>query len=362
MYGEDGRLGVITVGSLEEVLAEGVAAGVPGLCAVVVDSSGIVDLQAVGVRRAGTLDAITTNDRFHLGSNTKAIVATLTACLVEGGFLEWETSIGEVFADLGDRILVPYRGVTMAMLLGHLGGIPPYTDDEAADFVLPDLIELPRPLDVAAFARWIICFRPPLVEPGSAFSYSNAGYAIVAAMLEAIAGERWDGLVRERVFEPYGIDGKVGESWPGRNDPDQPWGHLIGNGTAVPHPPDGDYQLEQFLAPAGDASMSMPNYGRFLQMHLAGLRGEDTLVPADTIRFLHNGGEIGPGLGWGVTRVGSLERLGIFSTHAGSAGTFVVAAAVSHEHDRAFALALNAGLETQYGDWLKTMIEMHLGG
>ena len=42
------------------------------------------------------------------------------------------------------------------------------------------------------------------------------------------------------------------------------------------------------------------------------------------------------------------------------AGTFVTAAAISHEHDRAFALALNVGIADQYDDWLKAIIEMHL--
>jgi hypothetical protein len=42
--------------------------------------------------------------------------------------------------------------------------------------------------------------------------------------------------------------------------------------------------------------------------------------------------------------------LGLFSTHAGSAGTFILVAAISHSKDRAVALATNAGKpETMQG-------------
>jgi hypothetical protein len=52
----------------------------------------------------------------------------------------------------------------------------------------------------------------------------------------------------------------------------------------------------------------------------------------------------------------------VFSTHAKSAGTLVTAAAVSHKHDRAFALAVDAGIADQYGDWLRMIIDMYLDG
>lgn len=331
---------------------------VPGLAAVVTDSEEMIEQAAVGLRRADALDPVAPADRFHLGSNAKAMLATAVACLVEDGRLAWNTTVADALGDRFHQIAPAYQSVTIEMLLRHRAGLPPYTDDEADDFVLPDSVD-PHRLDVASFARFVLS-RPTHLEPGTAFAYSNAGYTVAAAVLETVAGSPWDVQVTERVFQPLGLSGSVGAGWPAKTDPDQPWGHLIEDGVAVPHPPDDRYQPEPFLAPAGDVSMSMPHYAWFLRAHLAGLRGADGVVSAESVRALHNHGEVGTGLGWGVTRLRTLEHLGMFSTHAGSAGTFVVVAAVSHEHDRAFALALNSGFEDRIGDWLKTLVRAHL--
>ena len=58
---------------------------------------------------------------------------------------------------------------------------------------------------------------------------------------------------------------------------------------------------------------------------------------------MYNHGKPGYGMGWGVVNLRSLEALGLFSTHAGSAGTFILVAGISHLRDRAIALAVNVG-------------------
>ena len=164
-------------------------------------------------------------------------------------------------------------------------------------------------------------------------------------MAEVVSGKSWKTLLQEAVFSPLEIDAVAGSGWPALHDPDQPWGHLVKNGKLVPHPPDDAYQLETFLAPAGDVCISLPHYGRFLQMHLKGLQGKETILPGDLIRKMHNHGRPGSGMGWGITTLRSLEALGPFSTHAGSAGTFILVAGISHAEGRAVAFATNAGVQ-----------------
>jgi CubicO group peptidase (beta-lactamase class C family) len=55
---------------------------------------------AVGVRKYGTDTPVTINDQFHLGSDTKAMTATMLATLVEEGKLSWGTRLEQVFPDL----------------------------------------------------------------------------------------------------------------------------------------------------------------------------------------------------------------------------------------------------------------------
>lgn len=60
------------------------------------------------------------------------------------------------------------------------------------------------------------------------------------------------------------------------------------------------------------------------------------------LRHLHNDGQPGIGLGWGVQPIGDW---GVFSVHSGSASTFLCLAAVSHNLDRDVAFVVNGGSE-----------------
>ena len=150
---------------------------------------------------------------------------------------------------------------------------------------------------ITFFSKWLLQKREPINEPGTEFSYSNAGYGIAGAMAEAATGKSWKAFLQETVFSPLGIEAVAGGSWPALKDPNQPWGHLIKDGKLVPHPPDDAYQVETFLAPAGDVCISLPNYSRFLQMHLKGLQGKETILPGELIRKMHHHGLPGMGMG-----------------------------------------------------------------
>ena len=73
---------------------------VPAMAAALVTSKGLVTVGAVGTRKRGTETAVTLNDQWHLGSDTKAMTATLVAKLIEKGRLKWDSTVAEVFPDL----------------------------------------------------------------------------------------------------------------------------------------------------------------------------------------------------------------------------------------------------------------------
>src|SRR6185503_12429489 len=67
-----------------------------GMVAAVLQGQRIIAQGAAGVRKRGTAERITLEDRFHLGSCTKSMTATLVAMLVEDGKLNWTTTLGEL--------------------------------------------------------------------------------------------------------------------------------------------------------------------------------------------------------------------------------------------------------------------------
>src|SRR3954447_1224038 len=73
---------------------------VPGMAAAVVRNGETVALGVAGVRTRGKGDKIAVADRFHLGSDTKAMTAMLCGILVDEGKLKWSQTLGETFPEL----------------------------------------------------------------------------------------------------------------------------------------------------------------------------------------------------------------------------------------------------------------------
>ncbi len=103
--------------------------GLPAFAAVVVRKGTVVAAGAVGTRRAGTDTPVTVNDRFHIGSDTKAMTSLVAATLVEEDRIGWGSTVAELFPELAGSMVAGLRGVTLEQLLSHTSGIP--SDNQA---------------------------------------------------------------------------------------------------------------------------------------------------------------------------------------------------------------------------------------
>ncbi len=320
---------------LEQTCATSAA---PGGAAIIVSHDAVIAQAVTGIRHLNSSEAIEMDDRFHIGSNGKAWTATVCAALLERNQISWKTTPLDVFPDLRSSIHPEFADITLEMLLRHMASIPPYTEDEHFND-LPELSGSPTEQRVA-FSKWLLCERQPTHPPGTEMAYSNAGYGMAAAMVETASGLSWEQLIEQYICAPLGIEAGMG--WPAASDPNQPWGHRIKDGCAEAHSPNDDYFLPPIIAPAGDINVSLPDYGRFLQMNLKALQHRETPISGSLLRYLHNDGQAGIGMGWGVQSFGDL---GLFSVHSGSAGTFLCLAAVANGADFAVAIAVNGGSE-----------------
>ncbi|MCH2401187.1 MAG: serine hydrolase, partial [Pirellulales bacterium] len=97
---------------------------VPAIAAAVVTRQGKVTVGAVGLRKRGTTIPVTLHDHWHLGSETKAMTATLIARLVEQQRLRWDSTTAEVFPDTSAKFHPAMREVTLLQLLCHRSGLP----------------------------------------------------------------------------------------------------------------------------------------------------------------------------------------------------------------------------------------------
>ena len=90
--------------------------GSPGAAIAVLDGQTYREGVA-GLRIAGSQVPIHPGDLWHMGSNTKAMTATLAARLVEQGDIAWDSAIGEVLSGLDLDIHPELAPVTLIELL-----------------------------------------------------------------------------------------------------------------------------------------------------------------------------------------------------------------------------------------------------
>jgi CubicO group peptidase (beta-lactamase class C family) len=323
----DGNLQAV----LEEIRAE---AGLPALAGMLIVGDEIVEIAATGVRARGDATLVTVNDKWHIGSNTKAMTATLAGIFVEREMIEWSTTIEDVLPELRGRIRPEFLDVRLDELFSHTAGVSNNVGDTPF-WATSRETEAPLTEQRSVWTPQLLSLEPGAAR--GAYAYSNSGYVVAGAMLERLTGESWETLMQRELFQPLGMDG-AGFGAPG--DPeataDQPRGHRGRGSSAVPvygdNPPS--------LGPAGTVHVSLPEHARFLISHMKGAQGEDGIVSAATFEKLHTpfpGSNYAQG--WGVA-----ERewaRGSTLTHNGSNTLWFHTVWVAPERNIAIAAVTN---------------------
>lgn len=181
---------------------------VPGTVALVVDARDVLYERAFGFRDRASEVGMTNDSIFRLASMTKPIATTVIMMLVEDGKLSLDDPVSRYVPSLARRsVIVNFDAesgtyetrpaaseMTIRQLLSHSSGLayPVFSDI---------LSSLPQS---GAGERY-----PPdyllLYDPGTSWSYSG-GIAIVGKIVERIEGVGLDTLMREKLFEPLGMN------------------------------------------------------------------------------------------------------------------------------------------------------------
>lgn len=248
----------------------------PALAVVVVKDGKICERAATGLRKLGDPTPVTINDKFHIGSCTKSMTATLAAMFIEQGKLRWDTRIAEVFPEWKGKMDKQYEAVTVEQLLMHRGGVP--RQAPAAAWRRAGEQQGTPTQQRTEFIETVLA-HPPEATPGTQMIYSNQGYAIVGAMLEKIAAQPWENLITEKLFKPLHMD-SAGFGAPGTTGAvDQPWGHTQDTlPTQIDNPP--------AISPAGRVHCSLDDLARYAIFHMEGERSGG-LLKAESFRKLH---------------------------------------------------------------------------
>ena len=311
----------------------------PGIAAVVQIGGKLEAEVAMGLRANGHPERVTTNDRWHIGSDTKAMTATLIARLVEYGKLRFEDTLADAFPEMSSSMAPAYRAVTITQLLSHTAGLPPLTDDkELPPFYATINGITALPAQRAAVSRAYLAM-PPASKVGE-FAYSNLGFIIAGAIAEARTGKSWEDLVREQIFAPLGIvnAGFGAPGTPGKVE--QPQGHNEGRPL---NPGSADADNPPAIGPAGTVHIALKDWLLFAQDQLEGVYGRGKLLKPESYRKLHTPVSGVYALGWGTKL--SPDGTPTIITHSGSNGYWLADVKIMPKKRMIFLIAMNAGDE-----------------
>ena len=341
---------------------------IPGMVISVFSGDSLYNIAAEGVRRIGTNDLITKYDKFHIGSCGKAITGFIAGRLVEKDLISWDTKVLEIFPELENISRPEYKNIDFNDVLSNHSGVRPFTEDEEWEKLI-EFDNVDNKQKRYDFTKWLLQQQAVEIDSVKKHSYSNAGFSIAAAMMEKVAGTTWEELVENEFAIPLQIQPIIG--WPGYNHDNQPWGHWIEEGDSIltEHSPYHEYKLDNIITPAGNYSLSIGDYTKFLQLNLKGLNGKDTILKSSTYNFLHYC-NFDPNIelfgfysiGWAAFKVPPEKSMTI-STHAGSAGTFYCLTVLYKEPDFGMTIIANAGtdLASDGVKKIKNKIEKHFG-
>ncbi len=320
---------------------------VPALAVLTIRDGQIAAQGVAGVRDLKSQVPAQKDDVWHLGSDGKAMTATLIATLVEKGVLSWDAPLSQMLPQMAD-MRPEYRDVRLEDLLSHRAGLPDITSMEDTLAYFQDT--RPLPVQRQEYAAKILAMEPvgPLRAAGQ---YSNGGYVIAGVIAESITGRAYEDLMQDYVFGPLGMTtarlGATPEGQPLGHEAGQPLTGLMADNPAV-------------LSPAGTFHMSMEDWARFALDQLAGTKGEKALLsPASYQRLQTAQGDTRNALGWGaVPALRGIE--GQFLTHVGSNGYWNALIVLRRENSSGILAVMNCGSDCQSPQVTKAVLDSFL--
>lgn len=274
---------------LSELIADLPAStGTPAVGVILIEDGKTRGIGVAGVRKSGSDVPVERGDKWHLGSCTKSMTATLAATFVEDGTLTWETTVSDI---LGKEMKIreEYETVTLGMLLANRSGITGERpegiyqgiDIESQATELGDRELLEQRGD---YVETVLNLEPSSA-PNTRYEYSNAGFVVAGAMLEQVAGKPWEKLLQERVFEPLGMvnSGFGNAAHEDTSHPTQPWPHKDNATPCEPGPWDDNPWV---IGPAGTVHGSLGDIARYLIMHATRETGP-VIEKTEIFEFLH---------------------------------------------------------------------------
>ncbi|MEV0953787.1 serine hydrolase domain-containing protein [Promicromonospora sp. NPDC050249] len=276
----------------------------PGV-ALVTLTDGDVRVRVHGVTGDG--DPVGEDTPLRIGSMSKAFTALAVLQQADAGRFDLDDPVAEVLPELrmaDDR----YRQITVEDLLNHRSGLAVTALEYSSD---------PAAAPAETVAR--LADEELAADPGTTTMYSNAGYTVLARLVEHTSGVGFGEYLEQEIFAPLGMDSSTATELcdapsPGLARGFSGLGPLL---VAVPELPQGCAGNGGIVSTAGD----MASWLRFQVGNGTSPSGE-RLLGADAFRTFHDVPADAAEYGYGWHRTTTEDETAPLIGHGGTLATF----------------------------------------
>lgn len=173
-------------------------AEIPAISAAVSIDGRLVWRSAVGYADLENGTPVTLEDRFRIGSSSKAVTSVAVGVLHSEGKLDLNTSLREFDPTLPAK----FDAISLAQAMSHRGGIRNY----GMCLCFPAWEHLSRrPFQSVRESVGVIEDSKLLFDPGTGFAYTSFGYNLAGLAIEKASGETFETFLTNSVFAPLGM-------------------------------------------------------------------------------------------------------------------------------------------------------------
>ena len=301
---------------------------IEGASVAVTKGERLVYAKGFGIANQETGEEVKPGHLFRIASVSKLITAVAIMKLFEDGQLYLDETVFGENGILNDSSFQKFADsrveeITVRHLLNHTAGWSRYAGDPIFNpLYIARKMNVPAPAKFDHILQYTL-LRQLNYDPGSRYSYSNMGYAILGKIIERKSGMPYQDYVVMNLLKPLGIhDMHIGKSYYHEKYPNEVRYHshagvtttssMNGSGELVPIYYGGNNM--ELLGPAGGWVASAPELAKFMTA-IDGFDGQPDILAPETIATMSDPNVAGKGLfGWrGSDRYGTWWRTGYLS-------------------------------------------------
>ena len=298
---------------------------IKGASVAITKDEQLVFAKGFGISNEETGEEVKPGHLFRIASVSKLITAVAVMKLYEDGKLGLDDKVFGSEGILNDSIYMHYRDsrleeITIRHLLNHTAGWSKYSGDPLfSSLYVARKMNIKAPAEFDAVLQFALTRRLNY-KPGTRYSYSNLGYAILGEIIARKSGMTYQDYVVMNLLKPLDIhDMHIGRSFYQDKFPNEVRYHHSG-GAMTAHSLDGSGAVVpiyyggnniELLGPAGGWVASAPELIKFLTA-VDGFPDQPDILRPLTILQMSNPEVAGKGLfGWrGSDNYGTWWRTG----------------------------------------------------